>query len=87
MEIGPISSIRALPSIKTPPSDPDLIAVFDIENSSRTGDETYSPSYQKSSGGQDSDDIDDLLTEEEPEPGSTNPSPDSGPPRQVSFFA
>ncbi len=53
MEISPIPGIRALPAVKTPPADSRLSAVFDIENSSGVGDDTYSGSGRKAAGGQD----------------------------------
>ena len=56
MEIGPIPGIRALPAVKAPPADPRLSAVFDIENSSGAGDDTYSGSGRKGAGGQDDED-------------------------------
>ena len=47
MEISPITGIRAFPA-KVPAADAKQWAVFEIENSSRTGDETYSPGGGKS---------------------------------------
>lgn len=59
MEIGPIPGIRALPAVKTPPADPRLSAVFDIQNSSSAGDDTFSGSNKKTASGQD-DEADEL---------------------------
>lgn len=60
MEISPITGIRALPVLKAPPSDPELSAVYDISNYARIGDETYSPSGNRSSSGfEDDEDFDD----------------------------
>jgi hypothetical protein len=56
MEIGPIPGIRAVPAVKAPPADPRLSAIFDVENSSGPGDDTYSGSGRKASGGQDDED-------------------------------
>jgi hypothetical protein len=67
MEIAPISGIRAVPAVKAPPADARLSAVFDIENSSGAGDDTYSGSGRKAAGGQDDEDEDSLL---DTEPGS-----------------
>ena len=53
MEISPISGIRAMPVVKTPPVDSDISRVFNIENSSKPGDDSYSGSGKKSAGGQD----------------------------------
>ena len=64
MEIGPVTSIRALPVVRPLPADPELSGVFDIENFARIGDETYSPSEGRSAD--DSDDApEELDTEEE----------------------
>jgi hypothetical protein len=87
MEISSIGGIRALSIIKAPPANPDLTPIFDIENSSRTGDETYSSSNRNSSGGQDSDDLEDRLTEDEPEPNSPADLANPTPLLQVNFFA
>jgi hypothetical protein len=73
MEIGPIPGIRSVPSVKAPPADARLTAVFDIENSSGPGDDTYSGSGRKASGGQDDEDEEGLL-----ELDSTSELPDSG---------
>ena len=64
MEISPIPGIRALPAVKAPPADPRLSAVFDIENSSGAGDDTYSGSGRKAAGGQDDEDEESLLDAE-----------------------
>jgi hypothetical protein len=59
MEISPIAGIRAMPVVKVPPADPELSALFDIENSAGPGDDSYSGSGKKASGGQD-DEADEL---------------------------
>ena len=84
MEIGPISGIRVLPAVKVPPADSDLSRVFDIENSAKPGDDTYSGSGKKSSGGQDdeSEEID-----QGGEESSGAPAPEDGSTGQVNFFA
>jgi hypothetical protein len=64
MEISPIPGIRALPAVKAPPVDPRLSAVFDIENSSGAGDDTYSGSGRKAAGGQDDEAEESLLDAE-----------------------
>ena len=53
MEISPIPGIRSMPVSKVPPVDSDISRVFDIENSSKPGDDSYSGSGKKSAGGQD----------------------------------
>ena len=64
MEISPIPGIRALPAVKAPPVDPRLSAVFDIENSSGPGDDTYSCNGRKAAGGQDDEAEESLLDAE-----------------------
>jgi len=64
MEISPIPGIRALPAVKAPPVDPRLSAVFDIENSSGPGDDTYSGNGRKAAGGQDDEAEESLLDAE-----------------------
>ena len=78
MEIGPVAGIRALPVMKVPPADRGISAVFDIENSPRAGDETWTRSPNQSAGGQD---------EDADEPEELDPEAQSAPPRQVNFFA
>jgi hypothetical protein len=56
MEISPIPGIRALPVMKTPPIDPQLSAVFDIEYSSKPDDDSYDGNGKKTAGGQDDED-------------------------------
>jgi hypothetical protein len=57
MEIAPIPGIRAVPAVKAPPANPRLSAIFDIEHSSEPGDDSYSGSGRKASGGQDDEDV------------------------------
>jgi hypothetical protein len=84
MEISPITGIRALPVVKTPPVDSDISRVFDIENSSKPGDDSYSGSGKKSAGGQ--DDEDEAL-EESREVESPASAPDDKPTAQFNYFA
>lgn len=53
MEIGPIPGIRPVPAIKSPPSDPRLPAVHDIDHSSRPRDDTYTGSGEAAAGSED----------------------------------
>jgi hypothetical protein len=84
MEISPIPGIRSMPVVKAPPVYSDLSRVFDIENSSKPGDDTYSGSGKKSSGGQD-DENENL--EESREVESPAPVPDDEPSAQINYFA
>ncbi|MGH9343263.1 MAG: hypothetical protein ACRD19_05825 [Terriglobia bacterium] len=83
MEIGPISGIRMIPAVKALPTDSRLAAVFDIGDSARAGDETYSGGG-KSAGGQD-DEEGDALEAAAPESGAQNS--DDSQPGSISFFA
>jgi hypothetical protein len=75
MEISPIAGIRAMPVVKVPPADSGLSKVFDIENSSKPGDDSYSGNGKKAAGGEDDE-------AEELEAGIDNESPSQ--PDQVS---
>jgi len=90
MEISPISGVRAFPA-KVPAADAKHWAVFEIEDSARTGDETYSPGGGKSQ--EDEDQYEETAPEAEIEPESeVEPdfkmlAADNGIARKVSFFA
>jgi len=89
MEISPIAGVRAMPVRKSPPTDPELTPLFDIENTGRTGDETWSPSSERTARGSEDagleDDGDELASEDEAEPVRR---PDQGSASgQISFFA
>jgi len=56
MEISPIPGIRSQPVMKTPPADANISRVFDVENSARPDDDTYSGSNKKGASGQDDED-------------------------------
>ncbi len=70
MEISPIPGIRIAPLVRSQVTDLGLTDVYEIERSSRTGDETYTPSGVKAATGfeDDEDKFDDLGDEEEAEP-------------------
>jgi hypothetical protein len=55
MEISPVDAVRMVPMVKSRITDLGLTDVYDIERSSRIGDETYSPSGQKEAAGAESD--------------------------------
>jgi hypothetical protein len=73
MEIGPVTSVGLISTIKSRVTDLGLTDVDDIEQLSRVSDETYTPSNEKSEtgseGGDDDkyeeEDLDDDLDEEE----------------------
>jgi hypothetical protein len=76
MEISPVDSVRLVPMVSSRITDLGLTDVYDIERSSRIGDETYSPSGQKEAAGSENDEdapdgedmYDDSEEEIEPEP-------------------
>jgi hypothetical protein len=90
MEISPIAGVRALPVLKAPPAEPELTAVFDIDNSARIGDETWTPSDKKSGRGAEDDESDEESEDSadlEAEPHTAAPAAEQTQVRQISFFA
>jgi hypothetical protein len=57
MEISPIPGVRIAPMVRSKETDLGLTDVYEIERSSRTGDETYSPSGAKAATGIEDDDL------------------------------
>lgn len=57
MGISPIPGIRSLPVTKAQRADGEVSRVFDIENSSRADDDTYSGSDKKGAGGQSHEEV------------------------------
>lgn len=51
MEISPISGVRIAPMIRSKETDLGLTDVYEIERSTRIGDETYSPSLARAATG------------------------------------
>jgi hypothetical protein len=92
MEISPITGIRNQPTVSRKETVLELPGVFEIEHSSRTGDETYSPSGGKPSGGYEDDedegeeDVYEHL-EEDPKLAPSGQAALSGQARPVSYFA
>jgi hypothetical protein len=91
VEISPISGVRAFPA-KVPAADAKHWAVFEIEDSARTGDETYSPGGGKS--GKDDEDLyeetapeAEAVAEEETQAEAKMLALGDGLNRKVSFFA
>ncbi len=84
MEISPITGMRILPVVKVPPADAGLSKVFDIENSSQAGDDSYSGSRKKAAGGED-DDAE--VTEEGMGGESAVESEPARPVTQINYFA
>ena len=89
MGITPITNLTGLLASRPIGSDLEVPPMARVENSARTGDETYSPSGGKSAGGSEDDgsedDFEDLAGEDEAE--STGQSGWKNLTRQISFFA
>jgi hypothetical protein len=51
MEISPVSAVRIAPMVRYKETELGLTDLVEIERSSRTGDETYSPSGAKAATG------------------------------------
>ncbi len=84
MEIGPVTGVRIVPMVKPKEADLGMTDVYQIERSTRTGDETYLPSKTRAATGfeDENDEYDD--PEEDPETGRKAP-PEAK--RQIDFFA
>ena len=78
MEIGPIPGIRALPSVKARPTDPQLSAVFDIDALARIGDSEWTEGRKKASG---------AVEDEDEELSSGSDAPDDAQESSISYFA
>ncbi len=89
MSITPITNLTQLPQPRTVGSQLEPPPMERVENSARTGDETYSPSGGKSSRGSEDDgseeELENLPEEEESESG-TQPAA-VAPTSQINFFA
>lgn len=90
MEISPISVVRIAPMIRSKDTDLGLTDVFEIERSSRSGDETYSPSGNQAASGFEDDE--DQASELEESDSEVEAKPKAGKAlsvdgREISFFA
>lgn len=70
MEISPVANVRIAPMVRPREDDLGLTDVYEVERSSRCGDETYSPSVAKAASGfeDDEDTFDELEDDPEAEP-------------------
>lgn len=84
MEIAPISGIRGLPVMKTPPEEPRLTTPLPVENSQGPGDDTYSGGGKKSADGQEKDEEE---TGQGDENGSAEQTSEGEAGASVDFFA
>ena len=55
MEIGPVSGIRLVPTIRPRESLLGLTDVYEVDRTSLTGDETYTPQGAKAASGYEED--------------------------------
>ena len=55
MEIGPVSGIRLVPAIRPRESLLGLTDVYEVDRTSLTGDETYTPQGAKAASGYEED--------------------------------
>jgi hypothetical protein len=85
MGISPISNLLPLPESRAIQADLEPLPMQRVENSSRAGDETYSPGNGKSSRGSEDDTAEEEHGEVAGEP--EDPSVETGRPRPISFFA
>lgn len=89
MGIAPITNLIPLSQTRAPQATLEPVPMERVENSSRTGDETYSPSNGKSAGGSEDDSSEEetesseLASDEE----SRDKSSGAGQPRPISYFA
>jgi hypothetical protein len=89
MGITPITNLTPLPLARSLQADLDPLPMERVENSARTGDETYSPSGGRSARGSEDDVSEDDLEEFEDQvadESSAHPREGSEP-RKISFFA
>jgi hypothetical protein len=90
MEISPIAGIRIAPMFRSRETDLGLTDVFEIERSSRTGDETYSPGGNRAASGFEDDEDKAGDQEESDSEDETKPKAEKtvdGAAREISFFA
>jgi len=84
MEIAPIPGIRALPAVRPPQAEMRAPAIFDIDSSSRPGDEAEQRNRRKATGAEENEE-DDLASAGETADGGVDP--EDAPARQVDYFA
>jgi len=84
MEISPIIGIRVMPTVKTPPAESALTAIFDIDATAKPGDDTYSGAKKKGAGAEESDE--EVLDADTEAPRTFVPTED-GLARNINYFA
>jgi hypothetical protein len=86
MGITPITNLTPLPILRPVEKDLGLPPMERVENSTRTGDETYSPSEGRSADDSE-DEFEYAATEDEAELEAKAQVLDNGQKRQINFFA
>lgn len=84
MEIAPIPGIRALPAVRAPQAEMRAPAIFDIDPSSRPGDDAEQRNRRKAAGAEESVEDDFEL---EGESAGDGVDLEEAPARQVDYFA
>jgi hypothetical protein len=89
MGITPITNLMPLPVARLVQGEMDPLPMERIQSSSRTGDETYSPSGGKSARGSEDDAFEDApeTSDDESADGQTAQPSQAAVPRKISFFA
>jgi hypothetical protein len=89
MGISPITNLTQLPQPRSIGSELEPPPMERVENSARTGDETYSPSKGKSARGSEDDGTEDEFVDQPDEEGaeSASQTPVITSAGQISFFA
>jgi hypothetical protein len=65
MEIGPVASVRLNPMIRSKVTDLGLTDIYEVERTSRSADETYTPHHSKAASGFEDDEYNSGEPEEE----------------------
>ncbi len=84
MEIVPIPGVRALPELRAPEAEMRAPAIFDIDPSSKPGDDSEQRRRRKAAGAEENEEDDLALTAETVGGGV---DPEEAPARQVDYFA
>ena len=89
MGIAPITGLIPLSQARTVQGSLEPLPMERVENSARTGDETYTPSDGKSAGGSEDDSAEEELDSFElsSDDETTDRPSGSGEPRPINFFA
>lgn len=89
MGITPITNLTPLPLTRSLQADLDPLPMERVENSARTGDETYSPSGGRFARGSGDDASEDDLEEFEDQAADESGAQprEASEPRKISFFA